>query len=138
MASATALLADSALIADGDELVVTLSVPWYRSLPLSSIVGLDLSLDGRRIPADRVVADFGGVRSSIPELDDRWQEYWFVQDRGAFRIPNSPRRTAGERVRVDAELRLRIPYVEIAPGQFFVQRVAESNDLTITEKEDGR
>jgi Domain of unknown function (DUF6379) len=105
------VIGDDALrvVEDGFELDIDLN--WYRSLPLSCVATLELTVDGEEIPSDEIT--FNGY--SLAELAERWDEYWFVLDQATIRVrrPLTP---------VDVHLRLgvRIPYLPIGPAQAVV------------------
>lgn len=86
------ILSDDALTSTGGGFAVSLSLPWIRSLPLSSVSELRLHVDGEEC----AVAVPGG---------DGW---WFVQDRLVLRVGRTLR-PGGHLVAVS--FRLLIPYL---------------------------
>jgi hypothetical protein len=98
------LAAEAGRIADGMEL--RLRSPWYRSLPLSSI-SIELAVDGDEVPADRLRFHVNDRTYRLDELEDRWDEVWFVLDPGRLRVHGVAPGTHD----VELRLSLRIPYL---------------------------
>ena len=80
--------------------------PWYRALPLSSI-GIALTIDGNEIAADRIRFHVNDRDYTLTELEERYDEFWFVLDPGRVRVAAIE---PGEHD-VDLRLSLRIPYL---------------------------
>ena len=116
------VLGDAAVRAADGGYEVDLHLAWYRSLPLSCLEGIDLSIDD--VPAERAALK---VRvdgrelglDDLPELDDEW---WFVQDALTVVVPADRPRVQGDEVDVDVTLATRIPYIIIGPDTALVQR----------------
>lgn len=99
-----------------------LHLAWYRSLPLSCIEDVDLTIDGDRVPRDQVRLSVGDRELGLEEvagLDDEW---WFVQDALSVRAPANEAKPAGSTVDVDLVVATRIPYIIIGPQTALVQR----------------
>lgn len=94
--------------AEGFELDVRLS--WYRSLPLSCVTALELTVDGEP------VRDLRAGEHRVDELADRFDDWWFVLDPLTLRAARTVR--PGDRAAVELRLGLRIPYIEIGPERF--------------------
>ena len=93
---------------------------WYRSLPVSCIEAVGLTIDGRDVPPERVslVVDGVTVPSSRLAASDA---QWFVQDAAILLVEADGRdgRTAADRVGVT--MRTRIPYVIVGDGGALLQ-----------------
>lgn len=86
-----------------------LRLPWYRSLPLSCVEGLELELDGVRVPDGDLGLRVNGHEHRIrdlPELHDVW---WFVLDALELVVGTRAELT-GRNHHVTVTLHLRIPY----------------------------
>jgi len=90
--------------ADGAEL--RLRLPWYRSLPLSS-VDLELTVDGAAVESERIRFCVNDRDYSLEELHDRYDEFWFVLDPARLRVAG----VAPGTHEVEVVLGLRIPYL---------------------------
>jgi hypothetical protein len=86
---------------------------WYRALPLPSLVAVDLTLDGDPISSELLDVTVNGHRYKMTELATRGDEYWFTTDALVLHVPVHT--TPGQRLRVQLELGLSIPYILIGP-----------------------
>jgi hypothetical protein len=80
--------------------------PWYRSLPLSSVL-IELTLDGETVEPDRMRFCVNERDYTFDELAERYEEFWFVLDPGRLRVRGVQ---PGEH-EIDLRLGLRIPYL---------------------------
>ena len=80
--------------------------PWYRSLPLSSIL-IEVDVDGERIDDRRISFCVNDSDYALPELAERYDETWFVLDAGKLRI----RGIEPGPHEIDFRMGLRIPYL---------------------------
>jgi len=106
------VLRDDALVSDREGFALRLSLPWIRSLPLSSLQDLAVSVDGEPVGAR--------VREGHPE-------WWFLQDRVEVVAPGPLADGCHE---VEVAFSLLIPYLPGAPGHplvlpFRARRVLE-------------
>ncbi|BCW34462.1 hypothetical protein StoSoilA2_05180 [Arthrobacter sp. StoSoilA2] len=104
-------LREDALSFGPDGFELRLGLPWIRSMPLSSIRGLSVSVDGwspaegelrvrlgqRAIPADALAGESG---------------WWFIQDRLVILFPvNRFRDRSGNVRKVSVDFELIVPYL---------------------------
>lgn len=110
------LIDESSLRVHPDGLAVALMIPWYRSLWLSSVTSLKLTVDGTEIPAEDLSFELHGVRYSLDDLPLQDQVLWFLQDHPLLiaALPEPIELGSAHTVRILGELRL--PYMQIAPG----------------------
>src|SRR3954454_11321369 len=89
MATGDTVLSDDSLIRRPEGLGIALTVPWYRSLWLSSVSGSDIavSVEGREIPTDDLRVELGERTYRVDELPDQWDVLWFIQDRLVVVVP---------------------------------------------------
>ena len=59
---------------------LALTLPWYRSLWLSSVSSLRLTVDGQDIPAGNLSLELGGVRYALPDLPAQSETLWYLQE----------------------------------------------------------
>ncbi len=104
---------------DGFELQVRLN--WYRSLPLSCLQTLELSVGGAAVARADIRFAINGRERSLAELEELTGEDWFVQDPATLRVRRSPALRAGERVEVSLRLGNRIPYIVTGPASALEQ-----------------
>lgn len=124
------VLRDDALRATPGGFELAVGLAWYRSLPLSCLESLDISLDGRDVPLDGAHLRLNGTDhdlGSLAALDDEW---WFVQDAATVVVPIAERPSRGETTTVEVRLATRIPYIIIGPETALVQRTTVEREVT--------
>ncbi|MCL3777457.1 MULTISPECIES: DUF6379 domain-containing protein [unclassified Actinomyces] len=132
MTSFTDMVMDgSPVLRDGDDLLVPLRLPWYRSLALSTFEGLDLSLNGTAIDPATVRLEVNGHSYALAELADLTEKFWFMQDTGYVRLP-APEGVGGC-VEVAASTRQRIPYILVGPDQCMVKHTHQTLALEVQD-----
>src|SRR3954453_6497322 len=62
-----------------DGLAVSLTIPWYRSLWLSSVGSLRLSIDGAPVPQEDMTFELDGVRYALTDLPGQSDVLWYLQ-----------------------------------------------------------
>jgi hypothetical protein len=127
--AAVPLVEDNSLCVIETGYEVQMRLPWYRSLPLSCIENIRLTLDGQ--PIDPTLLRFGvnDRQFKLTELDDVVEEYWFVQDSAHLIVLQPGKVASGESHKVEVELTLRFPYIPIGPGKF----LTNVNKLAVTQ-----
>lgn len=90
---------------------LALRLPWYRSLPLSCVDGIQIAVDGAPVPERDVTISVGDVEHSIADSGDLAEVEWFVLDRATATFP-APDGVAAGPHEVAVTLTLRIPYAE--------------------------
>lgn len=114
MSLAASMLDDDALRADDDGLELDVHLNWYRSLPLSSVKTVELTVNGETIARDEIRFAVNGGEYALDELPEHWDEMWFVLDAATLRV-GRPLVRAGEPAEVHLKLGNRIPYILIGP-----------------------
>lgn len=110
---------------------VDVHLAWYRSLPLSCVEDVAITIDGREVPRNqlRVVRDGSELR--LDELAGRVDDWWFVQDPITVKVPDpSPIRRGGQ-ADVSVHIATRIPYIIIGPDRALVQHTRVSAKVVI-------
>lgn len=102
-------LGADALVDDGDDSVLRVSLPWIRSLPLAAVRDVAVHIDGESVHALRA-----RLGQRLVSLDDLALEagWWFVQDRLALQLDR--RLDAGIHT-VRLAFRLAVPYLQVGP-----------------------
>lgn len=97
---------------------VRLRYKWYRSLQLSCLENLQVSLDGQ--PVDHGAISFGinGHTYRLDELADKVEETWFILDSATVSVAQPGRVKPGQTHQVDATFGMRIPYIALGPSNF--------------------
>ena len=109
---------------DGNKLSVSIRMPWYRALPLSSVCNLALDIDGAAVATESIHWLINGTdfaQTELPPLHDQW---WFVTDSAVLSGDLSDEAVAA--LNLDAEhdvhvvLGIYIPYIDAGHGTLLV------------------
>ena len=133
MATGDTVLTDDSLIRRPDGLGVALTVPWYRSLWLSSVSDIAVSVEGRQIPTDDLRVELGERSFRVDELADQWDVLWFIQDRLVVVVPLDDPPAEGSQVDVEVTVDLRLPYMQIAPTKYVTNHASNRRSLVAHE-----
>jgi hypothetical protein len=127
--AAVPLIEDNSLRATENGYEIQLRLLWYRTLPLSCIEKVQLTLDGQ--PVDPGLLRFGinDRQFRLAELEELVEEYWFVQDAASLEVLQPGKVSRGESHTLEVELALRFPYIPIGPGKF----LTNISKLTVTQ-----
>jgi sugar phosphate isomerase/epimerase len=103
------LLLDDALVATESGFAVRVSLPWIRSMPLSSVTDVVVAIDGIPVPVSARLGD-RDVPIDALVAETAW---WFIQDRLELRgdrmLPPGPHD-------VSVAFRLMVPYLQAGPS----------------------
>nr|WP_315266097.1 DUF6379 domain-containing protein [Microbacterium lemovicicum] len=117
MATHNSLFAEKDVRRTDDGLAVSLQLPWYRSLWLSSVDGVAATVNGTPVPTDDLRFSLEGRDYRIEELPEQSETLWFVADRPEVLIHLDEVPAAGEKITVEVVLTMRLLYMQIMPGQ---------------------
>jgi sugar phosphate isomerase/epimerase len=135
------LIDDSSLRAHPDGLALSLTIPWYRSLWLSSVSTLKLTVDGQDVPEQDLSLELGGTRYGLADLPAQSETLWYLQEHPLLIARRSQPVALGETHEVAITGELRLPYMQIAPGQdggpgmYVPNFVRQSLQLTVTDRD---
>jgi hypothetical protein len=129
MATGDTVLSDDSLIRRPEGLGIALTVPWYRSLWLSSVSDIQVSVEGRTIPRDELRVELGERTYRVDELRDQWDVLWFIQDRLVVVVPLAEPPAEGREVDVEVTVDLRLPYMQIAPTKYVTNHATDRRSL---------
>lgn len=105
------VLEEGSLREDGETISFDIRIPWYRSLPLSCVEGLQVTVDGATVAEDDVRIAFNDTTYALDELPPLYDDWWQVTDAARVTVPRADgSRPAGSH-EVDVTLALRIPYI---------------------------
>jgi hypothetical protein len=129
MATGDTVLTDDSLIRRPEGLGIALTVPWYRSLWLSSVTDIAVAVEGKEIPKDELRVELGERTYRVEELQDRWDVLWFIQDRLVVVVPLDEPPAEGQEVDVEVTVDLRLPYMQIAPTKYVTNHASNRRSL---------
>jgi hypothetical protein len=131
MATGDTVLTDDSLIRRPGGLGIALTVPWYRSLWLSSVSDIAVSVEGREIPTDDLRVELGERSYRVGELAGQWDVLWFIQDRLVVVVPLDEPPAEGSAVDVEVTVDLRLPYMQIAPTKYVTNHASNRRSLAV-------
>lgn len=111
------LIDESSLRPHPEGLALSLTIPWYRSLWLSSVTTLRLTVDGQDVPSGDLSLELGGVRYALPDLPAQSETLWYLQEHPLLIATRDSPVSLGEQHTIQVVGELRLPYMQIAPGQ---------------------
>ncbi len=118
MGSAVKIIEDNSLQVAPDGYTFNVRLNWYRSLPVSSVEKLTITLDGEAVPAEQIRFEINHRQFRLEELENQVEEFWFVQDSARLRVLQPGEVAVGETHTLYTEMTLRFPYIAIGPGRF--------------------
>jgi hypothetical protein len=131
MATGDTVLTDDSLIRRPEGLGIALTVPWYRSLWLSSVSGIAVAVGGTPIPTESLRVELAGQTYAGADLPEQWDTLWFIQDRLVVVVPLDEPVVEGQDVDVEVTVDLRLPYMQIAPMTYVTNHAANRRTLAV-------
>src|SRR4051812_49982361 len=87
MATGDTVLTDESLIRRPEGLGIALTVPWYRSLWLSSVSGIAVAVGGRAVPTEEVRGELARRTDTGAALPGQWGTPWVIPDPPGVLLP---------------------------------------------------
>jgi Domain of unknown function (DUF6379) len=131
MATHDTILNSKSLEVTPDGLSLALTVPWYRSLWVSSITSIAVTLDGQELAQDKMSFRINGKRFTLDEVPNQWEELWFMQDRAYLDMHLGAAGTVGSDHTITFHIELRLPYMQIKPGFYLPNIVHQTVTLKV-------
>ncbi|KHK97438.1 pyruvate formate-lyase [Microbacterium mangrovi] len=110
------LIDDASLRVHPEGAAIALTIPWYRSLWLSSVTTIRLTIDGVDVPEADLAFELDGVRYAIGDLPGQSDVLWDLQTHPLLVVRRDQAIALGETHDVVIHGELRLPYMQIAPG----------------------
>lgn len=104
------MLAEQPLRAGADMVAVTIRLPWYRSLPISTVRIADLKVDGKNVPLHQIEFEVNGRRRTLDACMELIDEQWYVLDDGTLHVKVPGLAHASDHL-IDFTLNLHPPYM---------------------------
>lgn len=123
---------------NGEFVEFQIRLPWFRSLPLSSVRRLALhSANSAGVWLEPQIS-IDDAWLSIENIAERWQQEWFVQDAKTVRLKAADLASAidsqikiGDQIDLSAEFDLMMPNLFMAPNQPVIIHSAAQGTLNI-------
>lgn len=94
----------SSLKADGNAMLLEVGLPWFRSLPISCVNGLIVTIGENSFNTDDLQIEIDGRFVSMTTLPDSDFGEWYLQDRKKVRVPMKSKSSELQKVRVQFDL----------------------------------
>jgi Domain of unknown function (DUF6379) len=107
---ASRVLGSTGITAGTDGARIDLRLPWYRSLPLSTIEVAEVTIDSKSVDPSTVTFELEGRRFALDELPDQVSIVWYVLD-SAYLLLRGLRVEPGTEVTLGVTLALYPPYI---------------------------
>lgn len=131
MATHNSLFAEKDVRRVDNGLAVSVQIPWYRSLWLSAVDGVEASVNGESIPTERLRFVLQGISYRVEDLPEQWETLWFVADKPDIVIDLGRDVEPGEKLTVEVVLTMRLLYMQIAPGRYVTNRVPVEREVVL-------
>jgi hypothetical protein len=116
---------------DGSGIAVSVQLPWYRSLWLSAVDGVEVSVHGTAVPKDRIRFELQGRSYTVDELPEQSETLWFVADRPDVVALLDEVPAPGQTITVEVVLTMRLLYMQIAPQRYVTNRVPVEREVVL-------
>jgi hypothetical protein len=103
------VISDNGLRATPTGFRIDVRLPWYRSLPVSTVEVGEVSIDGRVIDPSKVKFELEGRSYSLADMESQVDKVWFVLDSAYLEVETTPH-NGGEHD-VSVTLNLYPPYI---------------------------
>jgi hypothetical protein len=92
------------------DLVLACRLPWYRSLPFSTVEFDGLAIDGKPVDLTTARVEFDGESWSMADNGEKVDTFWFVRDSAFLVIPGGAL-AAGSEHEVALNINVNPPYI---------------------------
>ncbi len=106
----TRVISDSGLRIRDTGFDLDIRLPWYRSLPLSTVEIALLKLDRQAIDLGRITLELNGLTFTPESLKHHPEQWWFVLDSAFLQVRNHPL-APGSPHEVELTIGLYPPYI---------------------------
>ena len=104
------VIGEEGLTSDPAGLRLAMRLPWYRSLPFSTVeVGL-LAIDDEKVDLADAIVEYDGKSWLLADQGERIDTFWFVRDSAFLRIPGRFLQSGGDH-RIELVLNVSPPYI---------------------------
>ena len=110
---------------------VDVHIAWYRSLPLSCVEDIALTVGDKTYSKEQVEVVVEGNPIKLSDLASMTDKWWFVQDALTVLLKDDNPVSKGDTTRLSVSLATRIPYIIIGPNFPLVQRTDVTKEVTV-------
>ncbi len=109
------IIEQGSMVSRGDRIGLSVRMPWYRALPLSSVADVRWTIDGELVPRESITWTVDGVTRRLDELPPQHDAWWYVLDSALLEGDGRALKDRDEH-EVSVTLSLFIPYITTALG----------------------
>jgi hypothetical protein len=104
------VIGEEGLSAGPDGLKLAMRLPWYRSLPFSTVDVAGVSIDGQPVDLSNARIEYDGESWPLSENGEHVDSFWFVRD-SAFLVLPGRTEAAGSEHQVSLTVNVSPPYI---------------------------
>ena len=104
------VIGEEGLRAGTDGLRLALRLPWYRSLPFSTVEVASLAIDGQPVDLSDARVEYDGSSWPLAEMGEQTDTFWFVRDSAFLHLPGR-KATPGSEHSVALTIEVNPPYI---------------------------
>lgn len=104
------VIGEEGLSAGSDGLRLAMRLPWYRSLPFSTVEVASLAIDGEDVDLSGANVEYDGKCWPLAELGEQTDAFWFVRDSAFLHLPGRTIAPGSEH-RVALTINVSPPYI---------------------------
>lgn len=104
------VIGEEGLTAERGGLRLAMRLPWYRSLPFSTVEIAGLAIDGQAVDLSVARIEYDGASWPLSELGEQVDSFWFVRDSAFLFLPNRGE-ASGEEHQVALTINVNPPYI---------------------------
>jgi hypothetical protein len=104
------VIGEEGLSATAAGLKLAMRLPWYRSLPFSTVEIASLAIDDVPVDLDAARVEYEGQSWSLAEMAEQTNAFWFVRDSAFLLLPGRAE-AAGTEHRVALTVNVNPPYI---------------------------
>ena len=106
----TRVISDNGLKATNGGFDIDIRLPWYRSLPLSTVDVVDVGIDGQKIDPKNVRFELEGAQFRLDEMRRLTTKWWYVLDSALLHVKGVPIQR-GKDYSVEVTVAVSPPYI---------------------------
>ena len=104
------IIGEEGLRAQNGELHLAVRLPWYRSLPFSTVEFDSLTIDGVAVPLDDAILEYDGARWPLAQNGEQVDTFWFVRD-SAYLVWPAAAAQPGDEHDIALTININPPYI---------------------------
>ena len=104
------VIGEEGMSATAGGLRLAMRLPWYRSLPFSTVEIASLAIDDEPVNLDDARVEYEGASWTLAEMAEQINAFWFVRDSAFLLLPGHSSE-AGAEHRVALTINVNPPYI---------------------------